>query len=219
MTAFTIKLIAIFTMVIDHIGLFFFPDVILLRLIGRISFPLFAWLIANGAYHTHNIPSYLKRLVLCAVISQVPFFLANKHLDPHLSLLNVVFTLSTGLVAIYYVKKTADKRLWVLIAVIAASIAGFTHMDYGAMGVLLLLCSYFFFKRPLLLLCSQILLFLGDFFWNLVVHQFISFEFVGLFSLLFIITYNTKPGPRTRYFFYLFYPLQYVVIYCLQLVL
>src|SRR5882724_7582394 len=99
MTAFTIKIIAIITMIIDHIGLFFFPTVPELRLIGRLSFPLFAWLIANGAYHTHNIRLYLKRLVICAIVSQVPFIMVNKHLDSDIWLLNVVFTLSIGLVA------------------------------------------------------------------------------------------------------------------------
>ncbi len=219
MTAFTLKLIAIITMIIDHLGLFFFPTIPELRLVGRISFPLFAWLIANGAYHTHNIRLYFLRLIICAAVSQVPFILANKHLDPDIWLLNAVFTLSIGLAAIMLIQQTKNKLLWIVVTSCAALLAQVLQMDYGALGVLIVVFSYVFFTKPILLIISQFVLFFGDFLFNAIVNHFVSIEVLGIFSFVFVLLYNGKPGIRARYLFYLFYPLQYVIIYCLQLVL
>src|SRR5258706_7044420 len=106
LTVFDIKIIAIITMIIDHVGEFFFPQFFLLRVVGRLSFPLFAWLIANGAHHTKNINVYLKRLFIFAVISQIPLSVANFQLDPRLWYLNVLFTLFLGLFALEFIRKT-----------------------------------------------------------------------------------------------------------------
>src|SRR6266702_2418964 len=100
MNTFTIKVIAVGLMVIDHVGVFFFPDISLLRIIGRGAFPLFAWLIANGVYHTSNINNYLNRLLFFAVISQVPYLLANRQIDFFFTQYNVLFTLFLGLLTI-----------------------------------------------------------------------------------------------------------------------
>jgi len=105
MSAFQIKLLALITMVIDHVGVFLFPDIQLLRMIGRISFPLFAWLIANGAMHTKNINNYLKRLLMFAIISQIPFILAMRLVEPNFWELNILFTLAIGLMAILLFQK------------------------------------------------------------------------------------------------------------------
>lgn len=219
MSTFDIKLIAIITMVIDHIGLFFFPGNIYFPLIGRLSFPLFAWLIANGAYHTHNSSLYLKRLLLCAVISQVPFFLASRLIDPTFWLLNAVFTLSMGLTAILLMRATSDMRIRLVVALIAATAAQIASMDYGAMGVFLVLSCYFFFKRPKLLLLSQACIFLGDFIARLVVNKFVSLEIFGFVAIFFMVAYNNKLGPRTKYLFYVFYPLHYVLLYLAKLLI
>ncbi|MGH8476503.1 MAG: TraX family protein [Methylococcales bacterium] len=219
MTAFTIRLIAVITMIVDHIGLFFFQNITILRLIGRISFLLFAWLIANGAYHTHNIHVYFKRLVLCALISQVPFILANRQLHPDAWFLNALFTLSIGLGAIMLVQKTSRAWLRVVITFGAVSLAQILPTDYGAFGVLIVASCYFFFNRPLLLLLSQIALYFGEFFFHQIVNHFVSIEVLGIFGVIFVLLYNGKPGPKTRYLVYIFYPLHYVIIYCLQLVL
>ena len=90
MTVFHLKIIAILTMTIDHVGFFFFPDIEVLRIIGRLSFPLFAWLIANGAYHTKNMHAYLVRLFIFALISQVPFSLAFRLISPLDTGLNIL---------------------------------------------------------------------------------------------------------------------------------
>ncbi len=228
MISFHIKMIAIITMIIDHIGLFFFPQYEILRIIGRLAFPLFAWLIANGAYYTHDIKKYLSRLFFLAVISQVPFTLANQQIGSPLLYLNVVFTLFLGLLSIYLINKTKNKFLWTMIIISCAGIADFIHSDYGAAGVFSIVAFYFFFKRKTLIVISQtIILFILPIIINLIeIRNKESFsslylnsrlEVFGLISLIFILLYKNKKEAKSKYLFYIFYPLQYIIIYLLKL--
>lgn len=216
MNAFHIKLLAILFMIIDHIGLFFFPEHLWFRIIGRLSMPLFAWLIANGARHTHNINAYLIRIFLFAFISQVPYSFANHLVDPSFSSLNVLFTLGLGLIAIFFIRKTENRQMWLLIAVICAGIAHLLHTDYGALGVLSTVCFYLFFNNFKYMVLSQIILFLFPYIFLSQYRQG-SIEPFGLFALVFIAFYNNKEGLKAKYLFYIFYPLQYVVIIFLLL--
>jgi len=227
MTVFQLKLLAIITMIIDHIGLFFFPQIIVFRIIGRISFPIFAWLIANGAYHTHNIHGYLIRLLLFAYIAQAPFFLANYYRDSTFSGLNVLFTLFFGLAAIFFIRRTTKRLLWVFIAIIFAGIAQFLNTDYGAMGVMSIIFFYIFFNNKIYLVLSQIIVYLSPFLiWATflakydvsLVPQYMTsnIEPLAIVSLIFLLWHNKKEGLKAKYLFYVFYPLQYVIIIMLQ---
>ncbi len=137
MTIFTLKLIAIITMLIDHIGAILLtsnPDLYLpARTIGRIAFPIFVFMLVEGFYHTSNIRKYLTRLGIFALISEIPFDLAfyrgfyradvltdlkNSFTDPAMLDLflrrlfeyqNVFFTLFLGLLAIYLMSMVENK--------------------------------------------------------------------------------------------------------------
>jgi hypothetical protein len=215
MTAFHIKLFAIIFMIIDHIGLFFFPHMIAFRIFGRISFPLFAWLIANGARHTSNPKAYLVRIFLFALIAEVPYWLANQFLDFPFANLNVLFTLGLGLTAIIFIKKTENRQMWLLIAVICAAIAQLLHSDYGAFGVLTTVSFYLFFNNLKYMIIAQLILFLFPYFLLSEYRQG-SIQPLGLAALFFIALYNNKEGAKAKYLFYIFYPAQYVVIYLLK---
>lgn len=229
MTAFKIKLIAIITMVIDHIGIFFFPDSVFLRMLGRLSFPLFAFLIANGAHHTRDINSYLKRIFIFALISQVPFYLAYHAIDPSFWRLNILFTFFLGLCAILVFQKTSDKRFW-LLAVLGCSLAAyFLRAEYSVQGVLAVIFFYLFYQKFSYLLVAQSLLFIApgliQIIYGLIrlatpggnIIRF-NLEPLGLLSLVFIAFYNHKRGPKMQYLFYVFYPLQFLVYYLVLLV-
>jgi len=228
MSTFTIKLIAITTMLIDHLGLFFFPQVFLFRIIGRLSFPLFAWLIANGAIHTKNVTAYATRLFLLALITQVPFSYANRQINVSPGDLNVVFTLFLGLAAIIVMQKTSKKLLWVLATIGAVAIADALSADYGAAGVLSITSFYLFYnKLNKMIIAQTLLLFLFPYLTLLLellyrlplsfYYSDLFYEFFGIFSLLFIARYNKTQGYKDKYLFYCFYPLQYVVILLLKL--
>ena len=159
MTTFQIKLIAITAMVIDHVGLVFFPHILLLRIVGRLAFPLFAWLIANGAYYSKNTKIYLTRLFLFAVVAQIPFIFSNRLIDPSFWELNVLFTLFLGLAAIVLMRKVQNSFTSVLIVVISALLAEVLNTDYGALGVLAIVVFYLSFKDIKKMIILQICLF------------------------------------------------------------
>jgi hypothetical protein len=216
MTAFHIKLFAILFMIIDHIGLFFFPQDLTFRIIGRLAFPLFAWLIANGAQHTHNINAYVTRIFLLALASQIPYILANRYVDPSFASLNVLFTLGLGLTAIVFIKKTQNRQLWLLIAVICGGLAHLFHTDYGVFGVLTVVSFYLFFNSMKYMFLSLLVLAFVPFLL-LAEYRQGSIEPFGLASLVFIALYNKKEGIKAQYLFYVFFPLQYVALYVLKL--
>ncbi len=75
MSAFVLKLIAVFSMTCDHLSYLIFGRFSFLNLIGRIAFPIFAYQITEGYIHTSNLKKYFLRLALFGVISQIPFML------------------------------------------------------------------------------------------------------------------------------------------------
>jgi len=156
MTTFQIKLVAIILMVIDHVGLLFFPQILLFRAVGRLAFPLFAWLLANGAYYSKDTKKYLTRLFLFALVAQIPFILMNRLNDPSFWELNVLFTLFLGLAAIVLMKKSKIILISILIVVISAGLADVLNTDYGAMGVLAIVAFYLSFKNIKMMIILQI---------------------------------------------------------------
>lgn len=227
MSAFNIKIIAIVTMLIDHVGLFFFPDISLFRIIGRLSFPLFAWLIANGAYHTKNIDKYLLRLGIFAVISQIPYTLAHRLLDSDFARLNILFTLFLGLFA---VKLLIQRKLYFLFFVIAIFILAMkVEISFGLEGILSIAAFYFFFRKQIFLVASQILIFFSRYFYYTlllypadllgIAREYRYFAPLSVLSLPIIFQYNGKRGRGYKYLFYVIYPLQYVFYYIIKLIL
>ena len=96
LSAMTLKYIAMATMLVDHMGYVLFPWILWLRCVGRIAFPIFAFQIAEGCIRTHDRRRYALRLLLFAVLTEVPFDLAfsGRPLDP--SYQNVLWTLLAG---------------------------------------------------------------------------------------------------------------------------
>ncbi|MDE2188133.1 MAG: hypothetical protein KGJ35_00185 [Patescibacteria group bacterium] len=231
MSAFQIKAIAIVCMIIDHLGVFLFPQIFWLRLVGRIAFPLFAWLIANGAHYTHDMRSYLKRLFIFALISQIPFTLATQQISgPTIFYLNIFFTLFLGLSAIYVIKTQSNKWLWLISTLAAAGIADLVQSDYGAAGVLSIVAFYLFFENIWYMAVAQMLIMgalpwltlyiLQQTFYLPLEYMYLtsSFEYFGLLALVFIFFYNKKPGWKDGHLLYAFYPLQFIVFFLLKVV-
>ena len=86
---FSLKLIAVAAMTVDHISAVFFPSEIWMRLIGRLTMPIMAFLISEGYHYTRSVRKYLFRLLIFAIVSQVPYMLAFG-----INNLNVMFTLA-----------------------------------------------------------------------------------------------------------------------------
>ena len=101
---FTLKWIAIVSMLIDHMGAILFPQYIEMRIVGRLAFPIYCFLLAEGAVHTSNIRRYEIRLLAFACLSDIPFdlaFFGGVTLEHQ----NVFFTLLLGVLVIEQFQK------------------------------------------------------------------------------------------------------------------
>ena len=97
MSAFTLKLIALVTMIIDHVGAIFFPQFIWLRYIGRLSMPIYAFLLVQGYMHTRNFNRYALRMGIFALLSEVPYDLLFQGTWLEFQRQNILFTFLTAL--------------------------------------------------------------------------------------------------------------------------
>ena len=231
MNAFVLKIIACFTMFIDHVGYIVFDGhSSWFNYVGRLAFPIFAFQISEGYIHTHDVKKYLLRLILFAFISQIPFLLFHSIINNELGL-NVIFTLFFGLVAIIIYDKY-NKFVGVFSAIIFGIIAHFLNSDYSFYGVGITFLFYVFNKNKCLLAISFIIATLMQYSYLILVYYNYGFEFLKnvfiiylpyfictIFSIIIILCYNKKKGPSTKYFFYLFYPLHMILIYILSFVL
>lgn len=214
MNAFWLKVIAILTMLVDHFGLFFFPHSFVLQFIGRLSFPIIAWLIANGAIHTSSMERYMSRMLIFAILAQIPYEIGFYLVGTHALFLNVLFTLLFGLFAITAMRRTHNVYARVAAVIAMATLATLVHADYGAGGVLSIVAFYVFFNKPWPMFISQAAI-LGifsnlGFFVNPSLSRFEMhpLEAYGIAAIALILLYNGKRGYATGYFFYWFFVIQ-----------
>ena len=132
LTQFQFKGLAAVLMVIDHIGAIFFPDIALFRIVGRLSFPLFAWLLVQGEAHTRHFWRYALRLLVLAFFSQT-FYWGAFEIWGWWWELNILFTLLVGLLGLRAARRWPKFALgfWVVAALLAEAL----RMDYGAYGI------------------------------------------------------------------------------------
>lgn len=230
MTSLALKFIAIITMLLDHLSYALPERVPLLNAIGRIAFPIFAFLIAQGYVHTKNLKKYLVRLLIFAVVSQIPFMLLLKMIGTGFGL-NIFATLVLGLLAITVYDRVQPKILGVSLAIFITLIGDLIHSDYGTWGVLLILLMYIFIEylrgggdfSVYALSFSAVFVFMVLFMYSFSMNR--PLHYVGYaVSLLIILTYNGKPAKNMQLFksmkfvFYAFYPVHLLVLYLLSLV-
>lgn len=134
-----IKILACIFMLIDHIGLMFLPQYYVLRMIGRLSMPLFGYCIARGARNTHNIDKYIIRVLRVALISQIPYMCMVKEIK-----LNICFLWVIALVLIKYWEKPVNKPIKALYTLVTIILCYVVPMDYGAYGVAYVLITYLY---------------------------------------------------------------------------
>ena len=217
MSGFTLKIIAMISMIFDHTGYLIFNELSPLNYIGRFAFPIFAFEIGQGFTHTKNLKKYFLRLFIFALISQIPFQLFLKVLKSSFSL-NIFFTLFLGLLSLYTYNLCKKNKFIALTSVLCISIiAYFLHVDYGWYGILIIFILYIFQEKKLCQVISFILATLINYLIKIITNGF-YFEYIYLFiftcfSLFFINFYNGKKGKNVKFIFYLFYPLHLIIIY------
>ena len=215
MTSFILKIIAVITMLFDHAGYIIFNQFSFMNYIGRLSFPIFAFLITEGYKYTKNLRKYFARLLIFAIISQIPYMLYINTFSNSFSL-NILFTLALGLLGITLYDKIEYKPLGILLVTLLSLIAQFLHFDYGWFGIATIFIFYIFKEKKLLMnLFFCIVVFINYFYIYLITSR-IEYLFIILFcslSLIPINLYNEKKGKDMKYFLYVFYPLHLIVFY------
>lgn len=182
-----------------------------LRVIGRISFPIFALLIVEGFRKTKNRFLYFLRIILLGIISEVPYDLMvfNKYIC--FDVQNVIFTYMIGLFLLLLLEKTRNLPIYIhlIFAVIASIIAYLIRSDYNIYGILLIFVFYEFrHDINFMLLLSIPILFISS---------FPGFYGMAILSLPFLYLYNGQEGIKLGRIPYIFYPVHmlffYIIVY------
>lgn len=206
-----VLLLAFITMLIDHIGMIFFPNEDLWRIIGRISFPLFAWGIVRWYKMTKNKQNYAKRILALALISQVPFFFINQEL-----FLNVCFTLLFWLLSLWTIENKQIKWYFKIPVILAfLAISEIFHFDYGIYGILSIILFYFTWQKKLTLLYFFLLTFL---FYDINYQNFTFHFHIQIWATLSIFILYFTPIQKydfnmNYYIKYWFYPVHLMILY------
>lgn len=218
-----LKCIAAALMLTDHVGAILLPEVLALRCVGRLAFPIFAFFIAEGYAHTRDFGRYFRRLAILAVVSEIPFNLENGTVFD-LTRQNVLFTFCLALLTLRGLEVLGRERgfgRWAGCGLVLA--AGFAagellRTDYGGWGVvtvaLLQLCRDGKHAKLWLLLAMAAVNGLGM--GSLAMPVFggeMPIQIFAVAALPVIWLYNGQAGPKgLRRAFYVFYPAHLLVL-------
>ena len=231
LTSNMLRILAMAFMICDHLWAKVVPGNDWMTYVGRLTFPIFAFMISEGFIHTSNLKKYIFRLLGFALISEIPFnlFYGGSWFYPYHQ--NVMFTLLFGLLAIMLIDKakknrdakTIVKTVFLLILLGIASFIGF--VDYGFWGFLTVIMFYLFRNFPFAWVAQLIAMLL----MNLILFegQTIPVEIFGhtkefaiqgfaVLALIPIWLYGGKKGKSSKfmqYGFYAFYPVHMIIIY------
>lgn len=217
-----LKLIAIISMLIDHIGGAFFPEIGWMRWVGRLAFPIFCYCMTVGLLYTNNIKKYFFRLGLFALISQPFYILAFHPYDffAQFTNWNIFFTLFLSLLALYGVKE----RKWWLFA-LAFFVLSWWNFDYSATGVILMLIFYLCRNHPALGAVLYLLFMTpthahaGDPLNFMLGGLTLDWTFFTVFALPLLFLRTSVHPKIPKWFFYAFYPAHLALIAIIQFVI
>ena len=222
LNGFHLKLIAICTMFIDHMGHTLFPGVMWLRCIGRVAFPIFCFLVAEGCVYTHDRKKYALRLLVFALLSEIPFNLMTGGWVWNPYDQNVLWTLLAGALVCWLMDWALKKRtVWAFVLTGAVTVAAYWLLeafrtDYGGWGMLLVAAFYGVHRAPSGAVVKMIAQAFGLAFFSLgVMGGYLSIELWSLVSLAPIWLYNGQRGfshKAVQYGFYAFYPVHILIL-------
>lgn len=247
LSSFNLRNLAMLFMLIDHIGTSLFPDLLWLRFIGRLAFPIFAFLIVEGYHHTRNFTKYLGRLLALALISDIPYGLLTQGTWTYTPFQNVIWTFLLGLVAIWLLEQLhknlsalASYLVGAFVLTTFAWLAEWLSTDYSYRGLLVILAFHIFRgmspqqKTKQLIALLIVSLFLSNIdtliiiggwknipmYWEHYGFQLISPQLFAPLALPIIWSYNNQAGPTSKKiqtFNYLFYPIHMLILGLLSL--
>lgn len=214
LSAFVLKLVAIVAMTANHSAYIFYhylpPEVLgVFFTVGGLTFPIMAFLLVEGYNHTSNIQKYATRLLVFALVSEVPFWL---FLEPKG---NVLFTLLIGLIVLKLHDDwgAASPKFW--LAVVAAVYVS-SYCDWGMIGPIVILMMRAIQDRRMRIVYPIVLIMAAIGLPNLmyaiaaastIALPFALYAFVGSGAdIPLLLSYNGQRGRPLKWFFYAYYP-------------
>lgn len=213
-----LKTIAMVFMLIDHLayvmiergiglgGDWYMIDRVM-RGMGRIAFPIFCFTIVEGFQRTSNAREYLKRLIIFALVSEIPFDLAFRGSLFDMSFQNVFWTLAFGLaVLMLYEDRSLGWLQRIGGLLLCFLIPEIFHTDYSVYGVLTIFVMYYFRKEPIkACMAGYIVLLLQS-----------TAEVWAVFGFLMLLLYNGQRGKGNKILYYAFYPAHLLILVLLK---
>ena len=220
MSSFVLKIIGIISMLCDHIG-FAFYNHSFLRVIGRVAFPIFAFQAVIGYEHTKDVKKHLIKMIIFAFISQIPFSLLYITLKQPFTL-NVMFTIILGLFSIILFNKINNRIICFIVLLLIGCLGSIIRVDYGIFGIVTIFLFYYFKNNKIKMFFYFSITFLIRYLLHIIFIDPIYYLLILLGTLTAFIPislYNKKEGIKTKYLFYLFYPLHLLIIYLICIIL
>lgn len=211
-----LKITAVVTMLLDHVGSLLIDHetqallYVIFRCIGRLSFPLFAFLLVQGFHHTRNVRNYALRLFAFAVFSEPFYDYAFYGTFFTLTYQNIMWTLLLGLLVISAIKLNGDSTIATIgFTFLGCLVAVFLNPDYSLYGVLMIVFFYFDAYDRAGRIVSIIILnaFMG------------GIQFLGSFALFFTEMYKDEKRRLPKYVFYAFYPVHLGILILIRYLL
>ena len=211
-----LKIIALVSMTFDHIGMMFFPFCSVFKIIGRLSFPIFAYMLAEGWKYTSNKKRYMSVIWLMGIVYQLFYYF--------FFYMGIFITYGLSLLLIWAIEYVVSngKKSWLISPIIVIVViligcieyifpySGFA-IDYGLVGIMIPVLIYFNKTKK----DKIIFLFLGLLFLSLIYK---GVQFVSLLSVVLLFFYDGKRGIKClKYFFYVYYPMHLVIIWFISL--
>ncbi len=214
MTNFQLKLIALITMTIDHIGYLLVPMwspyYEPLRTIGRLSFVLFAFLITEGLTHTKNKEKYIGTMFLFAFVIDIPRLFMNAPFTP-----NIFYTLGIGALAIYLIKHFNSIILQIVSVLAMLYLVTAIGADYGAFGVMVIVTIEVAKMVTGNVKVLRELAMAAFYYLLMYVFQQPDIQMFGIYAFLIVLLYNGQRGyyhPKIKYLIYFYYPVHLAVL-------
>lgn len=209
-------------MLIDHTGMILFPSNTIFRIIGRIAFPIYCFLIVEGYLHTHDIKRYGTRLFIGGLLSEIPYDLAcfgKISFDGQ----NVMITLMIGLVMIHLIRIEKEQVFTPFIILLSYLAAELLCCDYGGAGILVIALFYVFRTNPRSLMIQCFLLaaicLIIPSRWIYIGPIYLPIQLFGTVAMFPIALYNGKKAIQDERIsrilqkgFYMFYPIHLLVL-------
>ena len=226
-----LKLTGMITMTVDHAGLILFPGAAIFRIIGRLAFPIFAYMISEGAYYTKNRKKYFFMVLGVGVFCQIVMYIASRSLYQC-----TLITFALSLLIIFCLQRIKKNHIWIAVTVLVLAATVFFcnglpailkgtdfEVDYGLWGVMLPVLLYIpnLFLKPDDARCHLVKLPILAAGLCMVAAATTSmiWQWWSLFSVILIALYNGKRGRlNLKYLFYIYYPAHLGILYLIQFI-